>query len=484
MSFELSKMILYAIVPQLVLVCGAICLLVVNIFKTHFSKSLNILITALFFVINIVFILRFGNAYVGGVQILTQLTISIAALILLALSSGRNGDISLLRAEYYPLYMLMCAGFEVMVTSSHLLIILLGLEIGSLSLCVLIALNEKDSSLEAGIKYFVMGILASVFIIFGMMGFYFLTNSLDLIIIASHIRESFMLAHMLITMVAMAFIVAGIGFKISAFGFHSWMPDVYEGSNAIMAGVVGIIPKIAAFGLAIYVFGIFKIDGYDLAIKREWLEFVLYALVVLTITLPNIAALMQDDIKRMLSFSSISHSGFVLACILIGSKMSLEALYLYWAMFLLTNIGVFGLLWFSENKAESSAQPFSKYHGLIRTSPMMAILLGIFMLSLAGIPPFGLFWGKLYVIMGAFWANYNYLAIIMMLNSAIAVVYYLKLIVAMFLKEPNAESMSALDSSVNASLHTKLLVGIMAVICCISIFMVQYLLDFISKYII
>ena len=217
-------------------------------------------------------------------------------------------------------------------------------------------------------------------------------------------------------MMGLVFMIGAIGFKISAVPFHSWMPDVYQGSNAIVAGVVSIIPKIAAFAVAISVFSVFIRISADFV----WVHNVLYVLVVLSITLPNIAALVQKDIKRMLAFSSIAHSGFVLACILINTQMSLSALYLYWFLFVFSNVGAFGLLWFVRNTSNDTYE-CHHFSGLVRVLPPYALLAGIFFISLAGIPPFGLFFGKVAVVMSAFSADYLYLGIIMMLNSAIAV---------------------------------------------------------------
>lgn len=563
MSLDIFELKVYAILPVLILLCGALCLLLINVFSSVFSRGLNVALSALFLGVSSIFSLNlkvgssfFGLININGIGILGQFSMEICALIFIVLfgaNAGANAlqkldckeffDKSFLSKEFYPLFLLMIAGFDIMVSSTHLVVILLGLEIGSLSLCVLIALNGRSKGIEAGIKYFVMGVLASVFFIFGVVCLYFACASMDI----AHIHD--MLLDDKYTSVfalfgGLVFILSAIAFKASAVPFHSWMPDIYEGSNSIMAGVVSIIPKIAAFSVAITLLGAF------LKVGIIWLESAMYVLVVLTITLPNIAALIQNDVKRMLAFSSISHSGFVLACVMIGTQISLSALYLYWFMFIITNIGTFGLLWLKELKSplksslnlqdssayfdsseeskgvcsEPSAKsnckcakiaskiqslvktsaktpydiPFSAFNGLVRTSPLKAFLGVIFMLSLAGIPPFGVFWGKLLAIMSAYSGGFVGLALIMMINSAIAGFYYLRLVVAMFLLDSKDSSAIATKSQVansqvsndeagnfaHCSTLGKIIVGIMGVLCVGSIFMAQFLLDFIGKYVI
>ena len=556
MNLDILELKIYAILPVLILICGGLCLLLINVFSSAFSKGLNVALSALFLGVSAVFSLNlkvgesfFGLININGITALGQFSMEVCALIFIVLF-GSNAlvkhkdtiDKSFFIKEFYPLYLLMIAGFDIMVSSTHLVVILLGLEIGSLSLCVLIALNGRSKGIEAGIKYFVMGVLASVFYIFGAVCLYYACASLDI----AHIHDILVddkYTSVFAVFGGIVFILAAVSFKASAVPFHSWMPDIYEGSNPIMAGVVSIIPKIAAFSVAIILLGAF------LKVGIIWLESALYIIVVLTITLPNIAALIQNDVKRMLAFSSISHSGFVLACVLVGTQMSLSALYLYWFMFIITNVGAFGLLWlkelnsganatnaqntrdFSEKSLESNKTsyiacdetkcvfaklsrkinalisnnistktpydiPFSAFNGLVRISPLKAFLGGIFMFSLAGIPPFGVFWGKLWAIMSVYSVGFVGLALVMMINSAIAGFYYLRLVVAIFLLPPNinnahnADNTDNVDSAIDYangmqdSMLGKIIIGIMGILCVGSIFMAQFLLDFIGKYVI
>lgn len=491
-QLDFSELALSTILPSLILLFGALCLLLINVFARVFSQALqglNVALSAIFLGFSIIFScnLSVGNAFFGfihisGISILSQIAMELCSLIFIVLFLGskvKTDDISARVGEFYPLYLLMIAGFDLMVSSTHLLVILLGLEIGSLSLCALIALNGRSKGLEASIKYFVLSILASVFFILGVLCLYLAGAGFDMIHIQDVLHSKGYISIWGV-LLGFVFMVAALGFKTSIVPFHSYMPDVYEGSNAIVAGVFSIVPKIAAFAVALLVFETFLQSGIVL------IEQILYVLVALTITIPNIAALVQQDMKRMLAFSSISHSGFVLACILIDTQVSISSLYLYWFLFMFSNIGAFGLLWFAQNKQESWKQdfeyPISRFNGLLASAPLYAVFSGIFLLSLAGIPPFGLFWGKMLVITSAFGSDYIYLAVIMAINSAIAVFYYLKPVIAMFVMPPNAEKPKSFLQNVTP--FGKILIGAMALLCCISIFMIQFLLYFIGKYVI
>lgn len=484
---DFAELSLSAISPSLVLIAGALLLLLANVFVRSFDvafRGVNVALCAVFLGFSIVcsLHLNLGSAFfslihISGITILSQVTMEFVALgfILLFFTKQEASEYSTRVGEFYPLYLLMIAGFDIMVSSQHLLIILLGLEIGSLSLVALIALSGKPRAIEAGVKYFVLGVLASVFFIVGVLCWYFASATFDLNALRNALFAGEYISLAAI-MMGLVFMIGAIGFKISAVPFHSWMPDIYQGSNAIVTGVVSIIPKIAAFAVAISVFSIFIRFT-----SSVWIHNVLYVLVVLSITLPNIAALVQKDMKRMLAFSSIAHSGFVLACIFIDKQMSLSALYLYWFLFVFSNVGVFGLLWFVRNISNDTYE-YHRFSGLVRTLPSYALLAGVFFISLAGIPPFGLFFGKVAVVVSAFNADLIWLGVIMMINSAIAVFYYLRPVITMFLLPPSQGTLSAADLTYNANLLSKSIIWIMGIMCCISIFVVQFLLDFIEKY--
>jgi NADH-quinone oxidoreductase subunit N len=223
---------------------------------------------------------------------------------------------------------------------------------------------------------------------------------------------------------------------------------------------MSIVPKIAAFIVAMRFFE-FLVHS-DIV----WLKVVLYAFVVVTMTISNMWALVQTDVKRMLAYSSISHAGFAMSAVMIGTTQANTALLLYWVLFTFTNLGSFSMLWISRQKkllpGQNSDHAYEKFSGMIKTAPVPATIMALFMLSLAGVPPFALFWGKMYLISAAVTSGYTVLALIMALNSAIAGYYYLKLIVYMFMKDPVDSRYEKVYAS-NVSLSLKTIIGIAAV---------------------
>jgi NADH-quinone oxidoreductase subunit N len=321
-----------------------------------------------------------------------------------------------------------------------------------------------------------MGALAAGLFSFGSMVFYALTGSVEIHQIAAALAAD-NYANIGYVLVGTAFLFASFAFKLSLVPFHTWTPDVYEGSSAALAGYMSIVPKIAGFVVAMRLFEFLVQSGV------VWLEVILYAMVVVTMTAANIWAIVQSDVKRMLAYSSVSHAGFVMAAVLIGTTQANTALFLYWALFSFANLGAFTMLWVSRQKqllpGQSSDHPFEKFSGMFKTSPIQATLMALFMLSLAGIPPFALFWGKLYLIGAAVSGGFTVLALIMALNSAVAGYYYLKLIVYMFMKEPTVST----NYLVNASTSLKTIVGMAAFATIFSFIVVSPLIEFIGGFV-
>jgi NADH-quinone oxidoreductase subunit N len=321
-------------------------------------------------------------------------------------------------------------------------------------LYALIALHNRDKAFEAAIKYFTMGALASGFFAMASLIFYTLTGSIELSTISKVlVANSFAPGVMILA--GVSFMLIALGFKLSIVPVHTWLPDVYEGSSAPLAGYMSVVPKIAGLVVAVRFFDIF------LSHHIMWVENILILVSVITMTLANITALVQEDVKRMLAFSSIAHAGFVLTAIMVGTTQAYSAIFLYWILFMFTNMGAFTMLWIARHKRnlwDSRYQhPFVKFSGMAKVAPMMATIFGLFMFTLAGMPPFSVFWGKLYVLGTVVNSGHEGLAVIMVINSAIAVYYYMKLMVYMFLKEPITEDGNIYEANMTTSL--KLIVG-------------------------
>jgi len=492
-NVSLESLNLMTLAPMLIPIIGALLILVVDIFKSGLDKTLYVVLSILFLMMDFGSLVDAAGGFsqngtlkgvfdvmlIDGLALLSQFIIVGASMLFipLALTNKRFHEFSY--PEFFALFLFMIAGFQFMVATDNLILVFVGLETSSLALYTLIAMHNRAKSFEAAVKYFTMGALAAGFFSFGSMVFYALTGSVEIHQIAS-VLASNNYADIGYVLVAIVFLLAAFAFKLSLVPFHTWAPDVYEGSSAAMAGYMSIVPKIAAFVVAMRLFEFLIHSGVT------WLETILYLLVVITMTAANLWALVQTDVKRMLAYSSVSHAGFVMAAILIGTTQSNSALFLYWILFSFTNLGSFSMLWMSRQKSlpdhQGSDHSYDKFAGMIQTAPVAASIMALFMLSLAGLPPFALFWGKLYMISSAVTSGYTMLALIMALNSAIAGYYYLKLIVYMFMKDPVVGNNGHVYVS-NATLALKSIIGFAAVGTIFAFVALDPLLEFITAFV-
>jgi len=442
-NVSLESLNLITLAPMLIAIAGGLIILIIDLLNGKLHKSLYVMLTILVLFVDFGSVLGlnvnergfFDVMLIDGISIISQLMIIGGSMIFipLALTSKRFHEYSY--PEFFALFLFMIAGFQFMVATDNLILIFVGLETASLSLYTLIALHNRANSYEAAVKYFTMGALAAAFFAMGSAVVYALTGSVELYkvaeVLATRVDETGL---MIAIFGSSVLLLVSFAFKISLFPFHTWAPDVYEGASAPLAGYMSVVPKIAAFVVSIRIFGMY----IDLGI--EWVRWTILIIAVITMTLANIMALVQDDVKRMLAYSSISHAGFIMAALALDTTEGNTAIFLYYALFMFTNLGAFAMLWISRHKERrfdaGHDHPYEKFAGLIKIMPMGAVVMGLFMFSLAGVPPFSVFWGKIYVMQAAVNAGYIWLAIVMGINSAIAAYYYLKLVVYMFLKDP------------------------------------------------
>jgi len=492
-NVSIESLNLATLVPMLIPIIGALLIIIIDLFKSEQDKSLYVMLSLLILGVDFVALMDTAGVFsqngtvmgvfdvmlIDGLAILSQFIIVGASMLFipLALTHKRFHEFSY--PEFFALFLFMIAGFQFMVATDNLILVFVGLETASLALYTLIAMHNRDKSFEAAVKYFTMGALAAGFYSFGAMVFYALTGSVEINKIAEILAAN-NYADIGFVLVGVVFLLASFGFKLSMVPFHTWTPDVYEGSSAALAGYMSIVPKIAGFVVAMRLFEFLIHSGV------VWLEVILYIGVVMTMTMANIWALVQTDVKRMLAYSSISHAGFVMAAILIGTTQSNSALFLYWILFSFTNLGSFSMLWISRQKNlpahQQSDHSYDKFAGMVKTSPIAASIMALFMLSLAGLPPFALFWGKMYMISSAVTGGYTVLALIMALNSAIAGYYYLKLIVYMFMKDPVVENNGHVYSA-NATLPLKTIIGFAAIGTIFAFIAVNQLLEFVTVFV-
>jgi NADH-quinone oxidoreductase subunit N len=490
-SISLDSLNLGTLAPMIIAIIGALSILLTDLFNKDKHKSLYVMIVLLFLVFDLFTVLAyegdqrgvFDLMLIDGISVLSQCIIIGGAIlfIFLGLSKLRFQDFR--HAEYFALYLFAIAGYQFMVSSDSLILIFVGLETSSLALYTMIAMHNRMVSIEAAIKYFTMGALAAAFFVFGSMILYALTGSLELgeisrILVEQDFFNTANFSNYVMLLVGFVFMFAALGFKLSLFPFHTWVPDVYQGSTSALAGFMSVVPKMAGFVVALRFFEVFVSSG------DEIIYTMLYITVVLTITIPNLIALQQTDIKRMLAYSSVSNAGMAMAAILIGTTQATSALFLFWVLFTVTNFGAFGMLWLNRGKEYrdyESPYSFRKFSGLAQISPVTAGILGLFLFALTGLPPFALFWGKMYLISSAVNAGAIALAIIMVLNSAISAYYYLRPISYMFLRNPESDYKEVRFMQ-NASTPMKAVVGGAVVLAVCSIFFIEPLLQIISHF--
>ncbi|MFZ0136010.1 MAG: NADH-quinone oxidoreductase subunit N, partial [Candidatus Sulfotelmatobacter sp.] len=354
------------------------------------------------------------------------LVIAIAAVVIL--SSYEYMAVQRIRAgEYYALVLFGTVGMALMSSAIELVLIFIALEISSISSYVLAGFRRHEAaSAEAALKYFLLGSFATAFFLYGVALMFGATGSTNIDQIGSTLRAA---PVPLLAFVAVALMFVGLGFKVAAAPFHIWTPDVYEGAPAPVVGFMSTAPKAAAFAVLLRV--VFVIDVHGLV----W---VIWLAAALSMTLGNLGALVQDNVKRLLGYSSIAHAGYLLVAFAAAPVLGISAAMFYTAAYAAMNLGAFAVVSHFANAGERYVT-LEDYEGLGRSSPLLAATLTIFLLSLIGIPMTGGFFAKFYVFSAAVKANLIWLTIIGVLNSGVGAYYYLRIIVMMYMRESRKE---------------------------------------------
>ena len=340
----------------------------------------------------------------------------------------------LLRNEYFILAMMSILGMMVMVSGHSLLTLYLGLEIMSLSLYALIATaRDRASAIEAALKYFVLGAIASGLLLYGMSMIYGISGSLDISQISSFASASTLGSQQtLILNFGLVFLVIGIAFKLGAVPFHMWVPDVYQGSPTSVTMFLSTVPKIAAIALLIRLL----IDGLG-ELQHYWADLFMI-LAVLSIAIGSLVALTQTNIKRMLAYSTISHIGFVLLGFVTGVVDGYGAAVFYVLAYILMSLAAFGSIIVLSRKGFEADQ-ISDFQGLSKHSPWFALIMLVVMLSMAGVPPFIGFYSKLFILQQVVAEGYVILAITAVIFAVISAYYYLQIIKTMYFDDVDKE---------------------------------------------
>ena len=352
----------------------------------------------------------------------------IAIAVVAILSSYEYMAVQRIRAgEYYGLILFGTVGMCLMSSAVELVLIFIALEISSISTYILAGFRRREaSSSESSLKYFLLGSFATAFFLYGVAMMFGATGSTNIDAISNALRSGGTPA---LAYVAMALMFIGLGFKVASAPFHIWTPDVYEGAPAPIVGLMSTGPKAAAFAVLLRV--MFEIN----APGRFW---VIWVSAALSMTLGNVGALVQDNIKRLLAYSSIAHAGYVLVAFAAQPELGTSAVMFYTAAYAAMNVGAFAVVSHFANAGEKYLT-LEDYAGLGRRSPMLAATLTFFLMSLIGIPITGGFFGKFYIFSAALKSNLIGLTVIGLVNSAVGAYYYLRVIVSMYMSEPRRE---------------------------------------------
>ena len=376
---------------------------------------------------------REGTAF-ASLFIVDRLTTTMKAMVLVGsaiailMSRAYFEQVKAWRFEYPLLVALATLGMMLMISANDLMSLYVGLELQSLALYV-IAAFQRDSvrSTEAGVKYFVLGSVASGMLLFGASLIYGFCGGTAFVQISRALLDG--RGAEIGTTIGLVFVVAGLAFKVSAVPFHMWTPDVYEGAPTPVTALFAVAPKIAAMSLLVSVLmGPFK------PLFGQWQQIIVVAS-VLSMALGAFAALRQQNIKRLMAYSSIGNVGYVLLGLASGSEKGIEAVVFYLAIYLVMTLGVFATILMMKRR-DVMLENISDLAGLARNQPMMAFAMLIFMFSLAGIPPLAGFWGKLYIFIAAVEAKLYIPAVLGVLASVVASYYYLRIVKVMYFDEP------------------------------------------------
>jgi NADH-quinone oxidoreductase subunit N len=443
------------IIPELILLISSFSLLIVGVFNKSFSKIINGVIVGVLFISIIVVGYNysesstlFGNSYtVDPLSNFMKILVLISVLFTVLISNTYLEKLNLAKFEYPIILLLSTLGMFVMISANNLIIFYLGLELQSLCLYVLAAINTKSlKSSEAGLKYFVLGSLSSGLLLYGCSLVYGFTGSVDYSVISKITLENSGALKF-----GLVFILCGIAFKISAVPFHMWAPDVYEGSPTSVTTFFAMAPKVAAVAALIKFLNIPYANFIN-----EWRTIVI-VLSIASMFLGAVAAIGQTNLKRLMAYSSIGHVGFILAGIAMATPESLSAVLVYITIYVFMNIGMFACI-MTLNRNGVYFENISDLSGLSKHHPLIAICLTILTFSLAGIPPLAGFFAKFYIFLAIIQQKVYYLAVVGLLSAVIAAFYYLKIIKVIYFDPAKESYDKKLSFGVKFSILTSTLV--------------------------
>lgn len=428
---------LSAITVQIILAAGSVVVLLADLLLGKKTRTVaQVLTLAVLVLAGIFCVLQWGtggSAFGGQVfadgfaSFFNLAFLAVALLVVLSSPNYLSRD-GIHHGEYYTLILLAVLGMSFMASGGDLLIIFLGLETLSIALYVLVGFHRsRPRSNESSLKYLLLGAFFTGFLLYGIALVYGQVGSINLADISAYLGEASKPFGGYMG-VGLALLLIGLAFKMAVVPFHFWSPDVYDGAPTPVTAFMSAAAKAAAFAAALRIF-------YEpaAALGLPW-DKVLWILAVLTMTLGNLAALAQSSVKRMLAYSSIAHAGYLLVGLAAGNELGASGMLYYLFAYGFMNVGAFTIAFLVNRRGEGSYF-LTDYAQLGYRHPILGILMSVFMLSLTGIPPLAGFFGKLYVFSGAVQAGFIWLVVIAVINSAVSVYYYLRVMVIMYMRE-------------------------------------------------
>lgn len=425
-------------IPEIFVLCMACVILLADLFVTDKGRILTYLLSLGTLAIAALLTVNTGNSepvytfsgsFVGDrmADVLKVFVYLVTAGVMIY-SRRYLMDRNLFKGEFYVLAMFGVLGMMVMISAHSFLTIYLGLELLSLSLYAMVALNrDSEVSTEAAMKYFVLGALASGLLLYGMSMLYGVTGSLNIVEVGKAVSASD--GNDIVMIFGLVFIIIGLAFKLGAVPFHMWIPDVYHGAPTPVTLFIGTAPKIAGFALVMRLL----VEGLG-GLHMHWQD-MLVILAILSMAIGNIVAIAQSNLKRMLAYSTISHVGFILLGILSGTEYGYAASMFYILAYAIMGLGGFGMI-ILFSRAGFEADRLEDYKGLNDRSPWFAFMMLILMFSMAGVPPTVGFYAKLAVLKAVVNVDMVWLAVVGVVFSIIGAYYYLRMVKIMYFDKP------------------------------------------------
>jgi NADH-quinone oxidoreductase subunit N len=454
----------YYILPEIVLTAGALLVLIADVLLPKRSRGALAWVALLALGATLASLVPLASTRVDvaqGLMAVDQFAIFFKVVFLIAAAFTVLMSVKYLAlegaspGEYYFLVLCATLGMMVMAGGIDLITIFIGLETMAVSFYVLVGfIKPNRRSNEAAVKYFLLGAFSLGILLYGMSLMYGLSGTTNLRVMATAFVGQERDPRLVL---AVILVVAGVGFKIAAVPFHMWAPDVYEGAPTPITAFLSVGSKAASFAMLIRIF----YEGLP-SMNADW-RLLFFVLSIVTMTAGNIAAVTQSNIKRMLAYSSIAHAGYLLIGVAVGTSRGVTAMLVYLFVYAFMQLGAFGVLLLLHRK-DVAGDELKDFSGLYLRSPFGAFAMLLFMLSLGGIPPTAGFMGKFWLFSAAIDAQYYWLAVIGVLNSAISLYYYLRIVVFMYLKvdttgfEPTTSP--ALAVAVGVALVATLVLGV------------------------